>query len=137
MVLPKNQKDIIENFLETLEKRQGKGQISYGYNIRNNREGVYSYLGLSKLDNLIIKKGNNSIVLNLHEIDNRFLQLAKIGSVIISFDRSVINEAGEWNIVNQNSSYIITKTLSSFLNNKVWAWLERSREIWGEELFPR
>ena len=111
----KNQEEIIDNFLKTLEVRQRKGYLSYGYNICNNRENTYNFIGLSKMDNLIIKKGNNSILFDLYEIDNRFLQLAKIGPVIISFDRSVINEAEEWNIINQNSSYIITKTLSSFL----------------------
>lgn len=131
----KKQEEVIDNFLDTIEKRQKKGRISYSYNLCNNKEKDTDNIGLLKLDNLTIKNKSNSIIFDIHNIDSRFLQLARIGSVKISFDRNKINEAGEWDIINLDSSFVITKTLSSFLNNKVWAWLERSREIWKDE-FP-
>jgi hypothetical protein len=44
-----------------------------------------------------------------------------------------INEAGERNIVNYQTNFVITKTMASFLNNKIWAWLDRGRKIWQKE----
>lgn len=131
----KNQEEIIDSFLDTIEKRQKKCCISYSYHHCNNKEKYTDNISLLKLDNLTIKKNNNSIIFDIHVINCRFLQLARIGSVNIAFDRNKINEAGEWDIINLDSSFVITKTLSSFLNNKIWAWLERSREIWKDE-FP-
>ena len=132
----KKQEEVIDNFLDTLEKRYKKGHISYSYNHCNNKEKNTDNIGLLKLDNLTIKNKSNSIIFDIHIINCRFLQLARIGSVNIAFDRNRINEAGEWDIINLDNSFVITKTLSSFLNNKIWAWLERSREIWKDE-FPQ
>ena len=131
----KKQEEVIDNFLKTIEERQKKGRISYSYNHSCNKEKDSNDIGLLKLNNLTINHKNNSIIFDIHNIDGRFLQLARIGSIIISFDRNKINEAEEWDIINLDNSFVITKTLSSFLNNKIWAWLERSREIWKDE-FP-
>lgn len=131
----KKQEEVIDNFLKTIEERQKKGRISYSFNHSCNKEKDSNDIGLLKLNNLTINHKNNSIIFDIHNIDGRFLQLARIGSIIISFDRNKINEAEEWDIINLDNSFVITKTLSSFLNNKIWAWLERSREIWKDE-FP-
>jgi hypothetical protein len=53
----------------------------------------------------------------------------------ICFDTEKINSAGEWDIVEYNNNYLITKTLSSYISNKLWAWVERDRKIWSEEIF--
>ena len=73
---------------------------------------------------------------NLILIDNRYLNFSIIDfDQRICFDTSHFNEAEEWDIVNYESRYIITKTLASYLTNKIWAWLERGRKIWQEEKY--
>jgi len=69
-------------------------------------------------------------------IDNRFLFFSKINNTeIICFDTIKVNSANEWDIINYSNGYLMTKTISSFLSNKVWAWIERGRKIWEQE-FP-
>lgn len=53
----------------------------------------------------------------------------------ICFDTSSTNIAGEWNIINYSTKYIVTKTISSYIINKAWAWLDRGRMIWSDESF--
>ena len=77
-------------------------------------------------------------VSNVKVIENHFLQFALLNDTQrICFDTSKINSAGEWDIINYENKYLITMTMSSFLVNKVWAWLDRGRHIWEEEYFPR
>ncbi len=67
---------------------------------------------------------------------NNLLEFAKFnGSEPVGFDYSEINQAGQWNIVNVNTNYVITLTVASFLTNQIWAWLHRSREIWAKEIY--
>jgi len=57
------------------------------------------------------------------------------GSVPVAFDISSINSAGQWDVVNLNTKYVITLTMASFLTNKIWTWLNRGREVWAEEVY--
>ena len=57
------------------------------------------------------------------------------GCVPVGFESSSINSAKQWNIVNSNNGYVITLTISSFLTNKIWAWLLRGREVWEKEIY--
>ena len=57
------------------------------------------------------------------------------GCIPVGFESSSINSAGQWNIVNSTNGYVITLTISSFLTNKIWAWLLRGREVWEKELY--
>ena len=50
----------------------------------------------------------------------------------ICFDCSKLNAAKQWNIVNCQDGFIITLTLASFWSNKIWAWIDKKREIWME-----
>ena len=68
-------------------------------------------------------------------VNNQYLQFAIIDDIIIAIDIQKTNEAKEWNIINYNTKYLITKTLESFFSNKVWAWLDRQRTIWKEEVY--
>jgi SMI1/KNR4 family protein SUKH-1 len=47
------------------------------------------------------------------------------------FDVSHPNEAGQWDIVSADD-YRVTLTMASFWSNKIWAWVEQRRAIWGE-----
>lgn len=50
--------------------------------------------------------------------------------VKLCFDCEKINQAGQWNIVTCEDSFVITLTFSSFWSNKIWAWIDKRREIW-------
>lgn len=82
-----------------------------------------------------------SPMLELHSIDNivkrgSLIEFAVFnGSIPVAFDISGINRAGQWDIVNLNTKYVITLTMTSFLTNKIWAWLNRGRKIWAEEVY--
>jgi cell wall assembly regulator SMI1 len=47
------------------------------------------------------------------------------------FDVSHNNAAGQWNILT-DADYLVTLTMASFWSNKIWAWVERRREIWHD-----
>lgn len=53
----------------------------------------------------------------------------------ISFDTRTINDAGQWNIINENTGYLITLTLASFWSNKIWAWIDKQRTVWQKEYY--
>jgi 2-hydroxy-3-keto-5-methylthiopentenyl-1-phosphate phosphatase len=130
----KNQDKVICNFLNTLKILCQKGKVTYYFNKEEKVKHI-SNNKLLMLDNLVVLKNNHSVSFRIHYVENNYLQLAQIDSVSIVFDKTSINEAGEWNIINRETGFVITKTLSSFLNNKIWAWLDRSRCIWNEEIY--
>lgn len=51
----------------------------------------------------------------------------------VAFDLSSINVAGQWDIVNPETGFLITRTMVSFISNKIWAWVDRGRQVWREE----
>ena len=55
------------------------------------------------------------------------------GHHILCFDTSALNVADQWDIVTQASDYRITFTMASFWSNKLWAWIDKRRPIWGPE----
>ena len=131
-------KEVLIEFIETLSKREEKGVIKIERDLShgNMRRSLSIDLILyNNLNGLIIAEEERNIIFEIAELDSQHIKLASIGNVIIAFDCSKKNEADEWDIINYQSKYIITKTLSSFLNNKIWAWLDRKRNIWGEELY--
>jgi hypothetical protein len=74
-------------------------------------------------------------VLSIKEMvmENNYLMFSNINNTKICFDTRTVNSAGEWDIINFDSKFIITKTLASYLTSKMWAWIDRGREIWNEE----
>ena len=68
-------------------------------------------------------------------IDNKYLLFSIVSDEKICFDISNTNSAGEWNIICLSNNFLITKTFSSYLTNKIWAWVDRGREIWKEEFY--
>ena len=87
------------------------------------------------VDGYCIQKDDREIVFNLVLLDYNYLQFAQINDVIIAADLRKINEANEWDIINYNTGFVITKTFESFFANKIWAWLDRKRTIWKEEIY--
>lgn len=87
----------------------------------------------------VIIKNNERVIELLHSskfemFENRFLMFSKINNIeIICFDTFNINFAHEWDIVNYSNKFVITKTISSFITNKIWAWIDRGRVIWDVE----
>ncbi len=64
-------------------------------------------------------------------IEDSLIAFAEINSEIkIAFDFSKLNEANQWDIVNLNNKYLITKTISSFWSNKIWKWIDQQDKIW-------
>jgi len=130
-------KEMISLFLKTLMKREEKGVIKLERDTFHRNIGrsisvdpvLYDYL-----DGYIITEDERNVRFEIVELDSRYIKLASVDNVVIAFDCSKKNEAGEWDIINYQSKYVITKTLGSFLNNKIWAWLDRKRKIWDEEL---
>jgi len=50
----------------------------------------------------------------------------------VVFDISTLNSAEEWTILNYNTGYEITLSISSFWSNKIWHWIKYSKKIWGD-----
>lgn len=133
-------KETISLFVKTLMKREEKGVIKVKRNtfLRSVSKSVsvepvlYDYL-----NGYVIVEDERNVKFEIVELNSPYIKLASIDNVIIAFDCSKKNEAGEWDIINYQSKYVITKTLSSFLNNKIWAWLDRKRRFWVEELYEK
>lgn len=53
------------------------------------------------------------------------------GKIETCFKSDKLNNANEWTIINKETGYEITKTISSFWSNKIWHWLEQKHKIWA------
>ena len=129
--------NILSLFIETLHKREKKNLVRITktdkISIQYNHE-LYLQL-LNYVDGLTIEKNGRSIDFRLSIVDNNYLILASIKNNIIAIDLSKKNEADEWDIINLNNHFVITKTIGSFFTNKVWAWIDRGHTIWKEEIY--
>ncbi len=56
-------------------------------------------------------------------------------NIKICFDCTGLNDAEQWNILNCKDRYVITLTFASFWSNKIWAWIDKKREVWKQELY--
>jgi hypothetical protein len=63
------------------------------------------------------------------------LVFSRINGREICFDTSKLNPAGQWDILNLETDFLITQTFASYISNKCWAWVERGREIWAPERY--
>ncbi len=127
---------LVDNFLSMLRNRQKKRLLDFKYssNIKPKYYEDDEVAIIQSLDGLSIYNDVRKIIFEIKQNDN-LISLAKIEKHNISIDISEKNLAGEYNIVNGDTGYIITKTLASFLNNKIWAWLDRGRNIWKIEKY--
>jgi len=141
----------IKNLLQALENKQKKKQIDYLVSLSD-------HIGFDKITNIELKQLPQSISSFYSIIDQlninspRFFEILPITEMKmlndkllwfsninrtekICFNTEKLNNAGEWDIVGFKNNYIITQTLSSYICNKLWAWVERNRKIWEEEIF--
>ena len=139
----------VDEFIKALNKKQGTNKIScvidagnfecnnIGQENLNYPESVKTLY--SKVNGLKITEPRAFELLKLKEIiliDDRYLLFALMNeNQKICFDTSSYNTANEWDIIEIENKYIITRTLASFLTNKIWAWIDRSRTIWKEESY--
>lgn len=143
----------IEDFIMMLKKHHDKDKITYEVTstipfeskenevelnniIPNNLKELYF-----QIDGFKISKPRKFELLEssrLTLLDNRYLVFAVFNETeMICFDISHVNDAGELDIINYDNKFLITLTLGSFLMNKVWAWVNRGREVWNEEVHPK
>ena len=45
----------------------------------------------------------------------------------IAFDVSGLNDAEQWNIVVEHNRSVLTLTMASFCQTRIWSWLEKRR----------
>ena len=121
-------------FQKELSKRNRNGYVcTYSPNkYLNNNKTIY-LLG-SNLHGISIKHENRTIVFYFGTLlENRYLPFARIEKHLFCFDTQKLNKAGQWDILEYQSKYLVTLTIGSFLLNKVWAWLDKGRAIWENE----
>jgi len=79
--------------------------------------------------------------LEIFDLSNLELKDSKVifsefdGKHKIAFSTNTINDAQQWDIVNNETGYCITHSMASFWSNKIWAWLRKNREIWEREIY--
>lgn len=131
--------ETLEHFIDDLRRREKK----MGYKVLQTEKSIVNCqnsltLALFKyIDGYCIKKEDREIVFKLAFLNNNYLQFAQIDNIVIVVDIQKTNEANEYNIINYETKYVITKTFESFFANKVWAWIDRKRTFWKEEIYQR
>jgi hypothetical protein len=71
---------------------------------------------------------------NWSKSKNEQIHFATFDSDIkVCFNTENINSANQWTIINQDSKYEITLSMSSFWSNKIWHWLRNEKKIWNDE----
>ena len=130
-------KRVLGDFILNLRKREKRMGYAVSQTAKNAVNCNFTLSGLlfQYVDGYCIQKDDREIVFNLVLLDDNYLQFAQINDVIIAADLRKINEANEWDIINYDTGFVITKTFESFFANKVWAWLDRKRTIWKEEIY--
>ena len=137
----------VDDFIYRIEKMISIGQINAKINFNSKFEYKtvpcirYVPQGISdlycKLNSLQIINPRQFELLPIEKfklMNDRYLHFSNINHTkMLGFDISQINEAGEWDIRNISSDFLITYTLGSFLTTKIWRWINYGKEIWQEE----
>ena len=127
---------ILATFVDTTNKRAQKGILSIisapeKGNVLYESGTICSTLS-HYLDNMFIQEQGRSIVFKMSMSECKYFIFAHINNIKIALDLNNKNEAGEWNIVNLDTKYIVTKTMGRFFGYKIWAWLDRGKDICNE-----
>lgn len=59
-----------------------------------------------------------------------FLFARVYGAHNLCFDASKLNDAGQWSIIFARDRHVVTKTIGSFLANKLWGFIDSSGSDW-------
>jgi len=71
------------------------------------------------------------IPINKLQLENEKIHFATFAnSVQICLNTKTLNQANEWTIINKETNYELTKSISSFWSNKIWHWLEKRNVVW-------
>ncbi|NVO11008.1 MAG: hypothetical protein HXX16_13690 [Bacteroidales bacterium] len=138
-----------DNLRNALKKREIKLKYEFDDCSENNYDLFIKKFGIvlpeiikqfyNQFEYLKIKEPRHFEMLSFKNMiiyDDRYLLFSIIDNdEKICFDFSNINEAGQWDIINYCNKYLITKTISSYLVNKIWAWVDKERTIWKEETY--
>ena len=141
----------IDHFIPNLEKRS----VKYGVNFHAGKPAIEQAIGAFEERNEIkmpeqvkwfYEKCNGLKVeapaLEIKSIEN--LDTDETGKIIfaifdkkhrICFDVSKTNAASQWDILNYDTSFVVTLTMANFWTNKIFAWLDNKRTIWKEETY--
>jgi hypothetical protein len=142
----------ITTFLNTLNKN--KFHVQFSILVEEDTERVCKILNgssilytipesiklfYSSINTLEIHSNNSSF--QLYPLEEVFIEhekkdtviFAQINNTPLCFVTNKVNEAGEWDIVNGLTGFVITKTVASFFTNKIWAWVNKGRQIWAVE----
>jgi hypothetical protein len=139
----------IENLDAALKKREDKIKYTITYCSSVDYSEIKLKIGIDfppkvkqyfdRIEHIKIESPRQFEILPLNKIclfDAQFLFFSVINNEEkICFDISHINDADQWDIINFSNKYLITKTISSYLINKIWAWVDRDRMIWQEEFY--
>ena len=127
---------ILATFVDTTNKRAQKGILSIisapeKGNVLYESGTICSTLS-HYLDNMFIQEQGRSIVFKMSMSECNYFIFAHINNIKIALDLNNKNDAGEWNIVNLYTKYIVTKTMVSIFGYKIWEWLDRGKDICNE-----
>jgi hypothetical protein len=76
------------------------------------------------------------LVIDDLKVEQDLVQFAIFDNKIpICFKVDENNNAGEWTIVEGETQFEITQTISSFWSNKIWHWLEKRHKIWADNWY--
>ncbi|MDR3237037.1 MAG: hypothetical protein LBT84_00875 [Spirochaetia bacterium] len=141
--------ETIESFISALKNKKERGNIDYqlalntiekplkniqikGINVPENISVFY--LKISSLYICTPRCLELLSPMNFEIIDKRYIWFSTINKVNkICFDFKYLNSAKQWDIINLDTKFLITQTLSSYITNKIWAWIDRERKIWENE----
>jgi len=138
----------IENFISRLDKTR-QTQIGFDY-ILGKTLSIEDFVNIEKRLSVEIPKrikdfyrvanGLKTVnpIFELIELDNwklesGFIHFATFNQTSnVYFDITKLNNAQEWTILNKDTKYEITLTISSFWSNKFWHWIEQKKHIWAD-----
>ncbi len=135
----------IQSFIKAIEKRNTlvyeiilneKNDLNFNNHISDIPESITNfYLTINSIKISSPRYFEILPVQELKIINQKYLLFSYIDETNkIAFDTSYKNSANEWDIVNIESDFVITKTLAGYITNKSLAWIDRGRKIWKEEL---
>jgi hypothetical protein len=144
----KKEKMRIEDLETNLKKRQERNRLQFTLDIGASPEVINeaeAQLGglpeqvrlfYSHFNGLSVESPALTIerIEDLRKDNEGRIPFCRLGQeIILSFDATKFNEAGQWTIQNHDTSYIVTLTMASFWSNKIFGWLDRERHIWEPE----
>jgi hypothetical protein len=139
--------DYIIEFKSAIKNRLKKRQINslssrVEFNIEELDFKIPSYIQkfIKNMDSIEIRDNERAVEIltksSISFLDKRYLQFCTMNKEIkVCFDLISINDANQCDIINYNNGFVITKSIESFLTNKVWAWIDRGRNVWDIELY--